>query len=323
MTESLWQSRFRIRPFDPGQDIPGLVALRAEIEAVDKVGTNTSEAAVRAQMKWMGHDPAKDRWVAESIEAPGKFIGLGWIFSQSPQRCVLSIGVHPIFRRRGLGSSLLGRALARAKELNAQQVVSGTEANNAVGDSFLKHHRFSAVGHARIMFAPGSEILPGPAWPQGFSVRNFVEVHDLSILVQACNLCYEGMWGHRENTELSTEKFFADMLEKYPDLFPSEGIFILFAPDHTIAGVCFCRKEDQQKIIDSPAVVPAYGQDDLLRPLVLTAMQWLDTQAGGCYQLQTWGDDERAVRIYTELGFTLDEKDHTVEYLWNGDSPGG
>lgn len=322
MNQSIWQPLYNIRPFNPELDILGLVTLRAEIETVDQVGTNTSEAAVQAQMKWLGHDPAKDRWVAESSDPSDKFVGHAWIFAQSPKRSILSVGVHPAWRRKGIGKSLLTRALDRAKEHGASQVVSATEANNTSGDAFLRHHGFSPAGHNRFLMAPADLSPQEPGWPAGYAVRSFSEVQDLSVLVQACNRCYKDMWGHRENTELSTEKFYDDLMKQYPDLFPPEGIFITFAPDQTIAGVCFSRIEDQQKIIDSPAVIPAYRQQDLQRPLILAAMRWLNTQAKGGFQLQTWGDNERAVRIYHELGFTLDEKNHTVEYLWNGDSPG-
>ncbi len=313
---------FRIRPFNPEQDISGLVTLRTEIEAVDQFGANTSEAAVRAQMELPGHDPAKDRWVAESPDAPDRFIGHAWIFAQSPKRSILSVAVHPAWRRRGLGSSLFGQALARAKEHGAVQVVSGTVANNTVGNSFLRHHDFSPMGHNRFMSAPEDSLISEPEWPLNFTVRSFAEVHDLTILVEACNRCYKDMWGHRENTESSTEEFYADLMKQYPDLFPPEGIFILFAPDQSVAGVCFCSMEDQQKTIDSPAVVPEYRPLDLQRPLMQTAMRWLNSISGGSFRLQTWGDYEHAIRIYQELGFTLNEKDHMVEYLWKGDSPG-
>ena len=322
MKQSDLHPQIHIRPFNPQLDIPGLVSLKTEIEAIDQVGTNTSEAAVQAQMKWLGHDPAKDRWVAVSLDNQDRFVGHAWIFAQSPKRSIVSVVVHPALRRKGLGSSLLARTLIRARELDAEQVVSGAEANNKVGDSFLKHFGFSAVGHARIMFSPENYPIQVPEWPKGYTVRNFIEVHDLSILVRACNCCYEDMWGHRENTVLSTVEFYADLMKQYPDSYPPEGIFIIFAPSQSIAGVCFCRKEDQQKIIDSPAIVPEYRQQKLLHPLMLIGMQWLDTQAKGGIHLQTWGDSESAVRIYTQLGFTLNERDHTVEYLWNGYSPG-
>lgn len=318
MKQPVSQPQFSIRLFDPEADIPGLVALRAEIEAVDRVGTNTSEAAVLAQMKWLGHDPAKDRWVAELFGTPDRFIGHAWIFSQSSKRSILSVGVHPDWRRRGIGNGLLGQALTRAKEHGAIQVVSGAEANNTLGKSFLTSHGFMPVGHNRFFSAPGNTVLPEPAWPSGYCVRRFSEINNLSILVKTCNRCYKDMWGHRENTEPTTEEYYVDLMKKYPLLYPPDGIFIVFTPDQTAAGICFCSVEEQNKTIDSPAVLPEYRSLDLQRPLLLAAMQWLDEKSTGKIELTTWGDYERAVQIYTELGFSLNENDHLVEYLWQG-----
>jgi GNAT superfamily N-acetyltransferase len=312
------QLKLCVRLFNPEFDIPSLVTLRTEIEAVDQVGTNTSEAAVQSQMKWLGHDPSKDRWVAVSPDVPEKFIGHAWIFAQSPQRSILSVSVHPAWRHKGLGSFLFNQALIRAKELGAIQIVASTEANNVVGDAFLKHHGFSAVGHNRFLFAPGEMIYTKPIWPAGYVVRSFTEVNDLSVLVDACNRCYRDMWGHRENTEPLTEEFYNELMKQYPDLFPPEGIFLVFGPDKRVVGVCCCRMEDGQKAIDSPAIIPELRQLDLLHPLVLAAMHWLNTKSEGDFQLQTWGDSDHAVEIYRELGFTLEDKNHSIEYLWNG-----
>ena len=40
-----------IRALNPEQDVPLLVQLRAEIEAADQSGANTSEAGLRAQFE--------------------------------------------------------------------------------------------------------------------------------------------------------------------------------------------------------------------------------------------------------------------------------
>jgi GNAT superfamily N-acetyltransferase len=308
---------FLIRTFNPEEDIPRLVTLRTDIEAVDQVGTNTSEAAVRAQMKWLGHDPRQDRWVAEAAEEQGRFIGHAWTFSQSPKRSILSVAVHPAWRCMGLGSSLLQIALQRAREKDAIQIVSGTEANNEVGRAFLECHGFSAIGHNRFLSAPEISSLPMVELPTGYSIQSFDTVNDLSILVKACNQSYQDMWGHRENTEPSTEEFYGELMRTEPDYFPPDGIFLVFTPNHVVAGVCFCRVEGGQKIIDSPAIAPAFSQKGLLRPLVLVAMHWLNGQTGEGMQLQTWGDSETAIGIYNELGFVLDENNHMIEYLWS------
>jgi hypothetical protein len=50
-----------LRRLDPDADLPKLVRLRAEIEAYDQLGTDTSAAVLRGQFEWPDHDPAQDR----------------------------------------------------------------------------------------------------------------------------------------------------------------------------------------------------------------------------------------------------------------------
>jgi hypothetical protein len=75
--------------FNPEQDFSALLQLLAEIELADQAGSNTSEAGLRAQFDWPGHDPRQDRWVVEAAGNPGKLIGHSWTFAQSLQRSIL------------------------------------------------------------------------------------------------------------------------------------------------------------------------------------------------------------------------------------------
>ena len=309
-------SNLLLRRLNPESDIPGLLQLRAEIEAVDWLGTNTSEAALRSQFNWPGHDPSQDRWVIEVPQEGGKLVGHGWTFAQSPQRAILEVAVHPHWRRQGLGSQLLATAIDRANRKGARQIVSAAREPNRSGQAFLQARRFIAVGHNRFMKASANTPLHTPVWPDGFLLRKFAEIGDVSVLVAGCNGCYTDMWGHRENTEPATIAHLQQAMAKSPDDYPPEGIFVVLAPNGQIAGICFNRLENgNKKVIDSPGVVPAYRHLGLQRPLVQASMLWLKSQVEGIYHLDTWGDFDAAVAIYRELGFTLADTDHLVEYL--------
>lgn len=309
-------SHHLLRPLNSDTDIPSLVQLRTEIEAVDQLGTNTSEAALRIQFNWPGHDPRNDRWVIEAIDEGGRLIAHGWTFAQSPQRVILGIAVHPNWRRYGLGSQLLTTAIARANHLGAQQIVSGARSHNKLGQAFLQAHHFIPVGHNRFMKAPGTVALDTPQWPDGFTLKHYAEVNDISVLVDGSNGCYADMWGHRENTEPATLAHFQQAIARSPNDYPPEGILIVFAPNGQLVGICFNRlEENNRKVLDSPGVIPAYRHLELHRPLVQASMLWLNSQAEGVYHLDTWGDSDAAVKIYRELGFTLADQDHLIEYL--------
>jgi len=78
-----------IRLFRPDADVPPLVALLTAIAAGDKTGAVFDEATVHSQLAWLGHDPARDRWVAEAPGEGSQLIGHAWVFAQSPQRAIL------------------------------------------------------------------------------------------------------------------------------------------------------------------------------------------------------------------------------------------
>jgi hypothetical protein len=61
------------------------MALLATIAAGGGTGAVIDEADVRAQLAWRGHDPARDRWVAEAPGDSSRFCGHAWLFTQSPE----------------------------------------------------------------------------------------------------------------------------------------------------------------------------------------------------------------------------------------------
>lgn len=321
---STHKSEPRLRTFHPEQDFSALLQLRTEIEEIDHAGVNTSEAGLRAQFSWPGHDPSQDRWVIEAMGESGRLIGHGWTFAQSPQRSILEVAVHPHWRRQGLGRQLLAKEITRSREKGTRQLLSGARAKQKAGQAFLDANHFVLVGHDRFMDAPADTPIQTPLWPEGFVLRTLAELGDVAAIVAGSNGCYTDMWGHRENIEPASLAHFQENVAKHPDFYVPEGIFVLFAPDGEVAGICFNRldRQEQKKVIDSPGIVPAYRHLGLHRPLVQASMRWLNTQVDGMFHLDTWGDFAEAVQVYEELGFTLDEANHSMTYLLVTPSPG-
>lgn len=302
---------------DTEADLFRLLRLYNEIEAHDRDPNPSTEADLRGQLKWLGHDPARDRWVVEDPDNSDHFIGYGRVFAQSSERTVVWILVHPAWRRKQIGTRLLQRALERAREQGATHVTSIANVTDAVATAFLTHNEFSTAGDTWSLLAPPDLLPETPLWPTGYMVRSYAEVQHLPTLVEAQNRSYGDMWGHRENTPGAVnEQYLAKAMIEHPEYLIPEAMFIAFAPDGSVAG--FCRAEFEErgteklKVVDSPGVAPEHRPQRLQRPLTLTAMHWLNTQQPGPIALYSWGDNAQTVEIYRELGFVVQE--HCIEY---------
>ena len=73
-------------------------------------------------------DLARDRWVVAAPDDPDRLIADGGIImARNTDRGYVFTHIHPDWQRRGLGSALLGRSLARARELGLAYVISGAD----------------------------------------------------------------------------------------------------------------------------------------------------------------------------------------------------
>ena len=297
-------SKFTYRHFDTQRDFAALVTLLQSVEQADQDGEDVSEEALREQLTWPGHDPDLDRRVVLS-SAGNALIGYGAVF-QSPndEHADLYVAVDPQWRRQGIGSALLGHLLERAREKGAQDVRSYAAVHHQGARAFLRAHDFDAVSTYTRLVVAGTCSFPKVELPSGFEIRRYDQVQQLDVLVEAMNRSYDGLWGHRH---VDREEF----VEWLPQI-RQEGIFLLFAPDGAVAGICRAEMSEHLTtlrgvatgIVDAPEVVTEYREAGLYVPLILAALQSLMPQAPGRIELESWGDAAATLALYRELGFT-------------------
>ncbi len=300
------ESLFHFRRFEQ-DDIPRMAALLEEAEAVDHSGEDTGEEMLREQLAWAGHDPFQHRWMVELSGEPGKIIAYSAMWKTPVNRHAdITVVVHPAWRGRGIGGELLARTLHCAREAQAESVLAYVDVKHPVAHNFLLRRGFVPVSAYTVMSLAAAVSSAAPAWPaDGYVVRPYSDVQDFSMLLQAINRCYEGLWGHHRLSE--------DELNGWFPVIDQEGMLLLYAPNGDLVGICRVEMSEQLSrkygkplgYVDSPGIVAEYRANDLYVPLLRTGVQWLRARERVDIELESWGDDERTLAQYQGLGFTI------------------
>jgi mycothiol synthase len=297
---------FKIRHYVPETDLRPLSQMLTEIESMDRDGEDTSEESLRASLAWPNYHPGEGVWVAES---EGNLIGYAAALEQPSQRCTIYAVVHPSYRRRGLGSQLLGLTLHRARELGSKNILAYANQHNSASHLFLNYHQFQQVGSSGAMKLNAEPENLLAEFPEGFTLKKYSEVNDPLILLEALNECYRGMWGHQHNEEPSEEE------RKFPrflNYYDAADILLLFNENGSIFGICSLKSQGKQvgngessDLLDAPGIIPEYRHQGYQRPLVLAGIQHLRQKGTRPIILEFWGDNERTLNIYRSIGFEM------------------
>jgi GNAT superfamily N-acetyltransferase len=297
------------RPFRAETDLHALVELHNAVEqAHGRPPTLTVE-----RMQHALEVPHVYRYVVDAPNQTGVLAGYGVLFQQHMERCYGDVKVHPAWRRQGIGRELIAALVGKAVDLGTRYLAIDVDHANQDAIRFLLSQGFRFRGDTWALVAPVELALPTPVWPAGYTVKPFIDVRDLPLMVALSNHTFGDLWGHWENTPgLVNDKRMADTLDHYDP----RGIFIVF--DSTGAAVGQCRalaaaERDGPHVLDQPGIVPDHRGNGLHVPLALTAARWLREQGGRPIRLESWGDPYGTILLYEALGFALVE--HEVSYV--------
>jgi len=163
------------------------------------------------------------------------------------------------------------------------------------------------AGTSGVMIAPVAD-LPQAEIPSGYIVRRYPEQRNPAIVVQALDQCYKDMVGHHQNVTSA---------DRYMNYYGEDGIHLLFDSNDTLIGVCAGKPEGKtdergvSDLLDAPGLTKEYRHQGFQRFLALTVMHWLREKAAHPITLEYWGDNEKAIAIYRDLGFELVNKQIT------------
>ena len=300
----------KVRPFRIATDVPPLLQLLADAEAVDDSGELFSEERLRLYLSLPGHNPQTDRWVIEHPE-DGRFVGHAALQlpSETDERWGVADGtlvVHPQWRRQGLGSTLfsqLEKRLEQTTNVNTLRFYLGSRLEATTAFAEARQFAPNSADTYTEMHAVLADVTAQPVLSAGFVLRSYRDVDDLPTLVEALNRGFEGLLGHH----YTTESEFAPHLAQID----WDGLFLLFAPDGSVAGTAGAelapdlteRNGVSTGRVDSPGVVPEYRSLELYGGLLLSGVAYLKQQGAVKAELQSWGDAPETIQLYASLGF--------------------
>ena len=300
------ENTFTIRHYAPEQDLSSLARMLTEIESIDRDGEDTSVEYLRASLAWPNYRPNQDVWVAE---LQGELVGYGVALEQPSQHCTIYVVVHPLHRRKGLGSRLLELTLKRAGEIGSKNILVYANEHNNASNLFLIDHDFQPVGSSGSLKLEAHAEIPPAEFPEGFTLKKYSELNDPLILLRALDECYLGMWGHQHNNNRSEEERKSPRFLQYYD---ANDILLLFDEKDSIFGICSLKPQGKREgngelsdLLDGPGIIQEHREQGYQRPLVLAGIEHLRKKGKRPITLEFWGDNETALNIYRSLGFEM------------------
>jgi len=313
------EEQYHFRHFDANIDVPRLAQLLAEIEAVDHAGEDISIETLQAQLTLPGHDSSQDRWVVTMPDNDEQLLGVG-IVAKVPQNSYADIyvGVHPTWRKHGIGGALLQRVVVRAQTLQAQDILASAVSQHREALDFLRNRAFSPIAAYTALQLANTTPVPQPVWPIGYSIRTYNPANDFPLLLDMYNRAFQGLWGHWEHAT-------AEDLHGFMEEMNVEGIFLLFTQVGEVVGTCHGetnmlqlseRRGKRTGYLDAPGVVPEHRTNNLYLPLLLHAANWVRNQELVDIEMESWGDDPQVLAQYQAVGFEKVQQQDI--YRWQG-----
>ncbi|MFQ5813084.1 MAG: GNAT family N-acetyltransferase [Anaerolineae bacterium] len=293
------------------RDLEPLVELINAADAVDQLEWGTSLQELQERFALPTLKPEENVFVAQ---AGGQIVGYTRLrLEKGEAESVFKTDgvVHPEWRRRGIGRSLLRRAHRRAEERLGEVVSetvyfdtdceSGEAGRMALFESFgMRPARY----FLEMAYAP-LEDIPEPQFPPGIAVRTWVRGQDDEATLAAFNEAFADHWD-----------FIPEPLEDWlhwvnlPRFRPELNLLAVVGEE--IAGLCLCdvNKEHIARIgrkegwVDILGVRRPYRHQGLGRALLLAGLHVLK-EAG--MESATLGVDAEsltgATRLYESVGF--------------------
>ncbi len=308
--------RINIRSYCPG-DLPALVALVNEADALDKLERATTLQQTEHEMSFPTYHPETDCFLAWEGDRLMGYVDLYVRKGNADTGSTIYCDgvVHPQWRRRGLGQRLLEAAYRRAREYLAEieqgQVNFHCYTRDVEDDRKALFEGFSMkpVRYSVNLVRSLNDGLPPVQVPAGFRLRTFDPQRDAETVWRVDNLAFRDHWGH---TDGRLEEFLHWLQQ--PHFRPELWFLAEEEASHRLVGLglniidpdWIAQTGRQEGYVESLAVLREYRHRGLGTAILVHSLHAL--RQAGMEGAHLHADAENltgAMRLYERVGFRL------------------
>jgi mycothiol synthase len=256
---------------------------------------------------WTELDLEKDAWLA--ILPDAALAGYGYVQDRRHVRLDVEVYVHPAHFRRGIGTTLVRLAEARARE-HVPLAPPGTRvvvnnwinALNADARSLLEREGYTPVRYFFRMEITFSDEPPAASWPAGVLVRSGAAGDDLRPFYETSEEAMADHWGH-------VPRPYEEWRERRTRSGFDPSLWLLVLDDGEPAAAALCSISDGIGWIDTLAVRAAWRRRGLGYALLTHAFREL--YGRGLRRMALGVDAENptgATRLYERAGMHIGQQ---------------
>ena len=305
----------RFRHYAGATDHPAMVRVNNAVAEADKDDEVATVAGMDVDYANLSNsDPFRDALLAEVDGDLVAYSRVEWEDDNSGGRSYNCFGfVHPEWRRRGIGRSMLHHDEARLREICAEHphdrprwLASWGNDTNSGNSRLLTSEGYVAVRHFYEMIRADLEDIAEAPMPDGLEIRPMKEEH-MRALFAADVEAFRDHWGGVDGTENSFQRWV-----KSPDFDPS--LYLVAWQGDQIAGAVLNgiypveneRHGFQRGWLDSVFTRRAWRQRGLARALIARSFVLLKERGMTSAALGVDATNpHEALRLYKESGFAI------------------
>jgi len=284
-------------------DFDNYVQLHTETNKLDRSGRLISKQRLGEDLEHPSFQPENDLFVAEH---GGSIIGYAAVFLEAAiKRALLECMVHPLHRKKGIATELIGRAIRHAEAAESKVVQVSVPEINLPARNLALRLGFKFIRYFYELQLDLNNIRLPDFEPSGYIIRSLGR-DEADKLTHIQNRAFADSWGFNSNTP-DEIAYRINLSSCSP-----ENIMMAYLKNNPI-GYCWTRI----MLEDNPAaggmkgeihmlgVDPAYRKKGIGRNVLLAGLADLKSKGVTIVELTADGEEPAALGLYESVGFEV------------------